>query len=203
MKTCKYFFVLLVVLSLAMSSCEKGGDDLKTYGKFEYDGKSYALNDPTIVDITLPSATGFSTYKRVAFICPSNCMFILGFDIHEDFETDDITSCDGEFICGDIIYSSIDQRAYLDRWATPGSGSSNDDGTSHTGYIIVKSLGVNPKTGKEIVERHTMAYFKITAGNIKWDVNENTGKLEFNLIFEDGKTAKGRATIPLSVFETV
>ena len=201
MKQFKRPLMLIALAAVALWSCDKGGDGEISYGKLQYDVKTVSLNSAMYVDVSLPGSFGVPSYKQLIIsnitevsgerFAQTNYSLSLPIDPGENNEFD-VTQLSGiTFEAeGTLYFSNSDRRALYERWI-------KDGGTSIFG---VKSLGIDPTTGKEIYGNDIIHYAAITDGRVKWTVGENSGKLEFTLTLEGGKTAAGSATIPNSVF---
>lgn len=222
MKSCKLLFVLLAGLSLALSSCKKSGTPGDgPNGSVTYGGKRIAMSAPifegpvnidkrAIADRWKTDGDESATYKE----------YIIGISSHPTNETDlsKVTSFyffttlpnkDFEFNVSPESYSEYCSALYFFTngklyrtslfFSVPELRSSS--------IYAVKSIGIDPETGKEYqIDKLPGSWeldsiempeiVNITGGKVSVKRGAETLHIEFNLTFEDGKSAKGYGEIP-------
>ncbi len=231
MKACKFFFVLLAGLSLVVASCEKGtsGDDSST-GSVKYNGKRIAMNAPIFEEVPFDNRAMGGRWNNPADGPEEQEVkhYIVGVSSHAGDKTDlsKVTSFyirttlpgeDFEFGLSESSYSEHCSRVYFftnDKlYLTPLIFSVPESrGISSSSIWSIRSLGIDPATGKEIFvdvppgvsgdsSFEIPEMVTITGGKVKVKWVAEKLRLEFDLKFADGKTATGYGEIPIAVVE--
>ncbi len=227
MKIFKFFFVLLVGLSLAVSSCEKGGDGKGQTGSVVYGGKRIEMNVPVFEVVPGDQRVMGDRWGQSGDGRPSDNHYIVGVSSHsademaqvtsfylftsniprEDFEFDLSPSLHSDFSCPVYFYANDKMYRTSLLFSAPVSYVPQTRGISSSSIWGIKSIGVDPDTGKEVflpgwwddgdpdsIEIPEMV--QITGGKVKAKWGAEALRLEFDMAFADGKSAKGYGEIP-------
>lgn len=232
MKACKFFFVLLAGLSLAMLSCDKGTPDGDgPTGSVKYNGKRIAMNAPIFNEVPFDKRVMSDRWKNPADGSEEQQEvkhYIVGVSSHAENEAD--LSKETSFyirttLPGEDFDFGLDESSYSEHCSAV-YFFTNDKlyraplifsvpksrGISSSAVWSIKSLGIDPATGKEIFvdvppgvsgnsSFEIPEVVTITGGKVKVKWGAENLRLEFDLKFADGKTAKGHGEIPLAVIE--
>ena len=186
--SCKVFrllFVSLIGMSLFLSSCKKEDDKRQIYGQVAYNRKVVKFNTVMNPFVHTPSSMGVPGINMLGLANVAGdeiktLFIIIPPYIYSDYEIkidDGHTSTNGytryesiSFIHGDKVYATCDEIIAKRN-------------TNETIIIVKGAIAKREET-------------KIVEGFVKWTVGETGGHFEFDLVFEDGLTARGYGYIP-------
>lgn len=195
MKKIGLLLLIFAAIAWTLPACGNEDDNAEpASGTIKYDGKTLKVK-VYYIDLALPGSVGSSSYSCLTLTnthsdngdSPIQTTLYIG-NPRENLEYEVTFSSGITFMYDQTYYSSL-------------CGFYND---SETGGEIwaIKSHSIDPKTGNVIFKTELCDTYKgITGGQVKWTAGRHSAKLEFDLALEGGKTVKGNATIPYSVFE--
>ena len=195
MKIVKFLLIALACCA-ALQSCGNNDNGGPVYGEVIYDGKTMKINSLIYESISLPGMRESYKIFQLANVTPpkngerfGTTVCALNLPAVDYFGEVEMTG----YALWEVTFT-YGNNQYVKYWEYEG------DIPRNTYIHAVKSLGIDPVTGKEIKWGENHSEIFMTGGYVRWKTGEKTGRLDFNLEFEDGKTAKGYANIPMSTF---